>query len=136
MSLINPTKNSIELNSGIDFPKFGSSIREYWRALIQPLSMLISVGIGLPNDMVLVTSLVESKLMRIPEIKDFEHVKQNDSLNLIAYIDQPNEDVENRVYTMYGEMLDLFPNIDLDLRIIELYGRTKQEIQSQRICEV
>jgi hypothetical protein len=99
------------------------------RALIQPLTMLKSVGIGLPSDDVLVTSLVESKLFNMPEVKDFERAKEGNTLNLYAYIDQPNEEVENRIYTIYGEMLDLFPNIDVDLRIVELYGRTKEEIK-------
>jgi hypothetical protein len=136
MSSSQINQNSNQLDTGFGFPKFGLSIREYWRALIQPISMLKSVGIGLPNDNVLVTSLVKSKLLNINEVKDFESVKQNDSLNLFAYIDQPNEDVENRIYELYSQILELFPKIDVDLRIIELYGRTKQEVQSQSMCEV
>lgn len=136
MSLTNPNANQNYLGL-VSFPqRFGFGIREYLRAMLQPLTMLKSVGMSLPSDMVLVTALVKSKLIAIPEVRDFEHFKQNDTLNLLAYIDQPNEKVEDRIYTMYSEMLDLFPNVDIDLRVVELYGRTKEEMQAQVHCEV
>jgi hypothetical protein len=134
MSLINPNINQNQLNSNISFPqKLGFNIREYLKAIIQPLTILKSVGMGLPNDELFAMSLVKSKLVSIPEVKDFGCVKQNNALNLLAYIDKPNEEVETRIYTIYGEMLDLFPNIDIDLRIVELYGRTKEEMQSYNL---
>ncbi len=55
---------------------------------------------------------------------------------LLAYIDKPSEEVENRIYNMYSEMLNLFPNVDLDLRVVELYGRTKEEMPTYGQCEV
>jgi hypothetical protein len=75
-------------------------------------------------------SYTQSKLAAIPEVKDFGCNQESNSLKMFAYIDEPNEQVEKRVYTIYSELLDLFPNTDVDISIVELYGRSKEEMQS------
>lgn len=106
------------------------NVHRFYRMLTNPQLMLGSLGIGLPNDFSIAISLTQSRLARIPEIKDFGYVRNNNNLKMLAYIDQPNEQVEKSVYTVYGELLDLFPNTDIDIRIVELFGRSKEEMQS------
>lgn len=112
--------------------KIESTLRDYLKGLTQPKTMLKLLGIDFPNEQRIATTLVTSKLVTIPEIIDFETIQHDNALNLLAYIDQPNEEVENKVYSIYGEILDLFPKTEIDLRIIELYGRTKKAIPQVR----
>jgi len=98
--------------------------------LVTPQNLLKSLGIGLPDNFSFAISLAQSRLARIPEVKDFGYVQDNNTLKMFAYIDVPNEQVEKGVYGVYSELLDLFPNTDVDVKIVELYGRSKQEMQS------
>jgi hypothetical protein len=110
--------------------RLGENIRESMRVLINPPQNLLKMlGIASLNDFSFATSFVQSKLLKIPEVKDFGSIQHNNTLHLLAYIDQPNEDAENKIYNIYGELLDLFPNTDVDVKIIELYGRTKEDVQ-------
>lgn len=129
MSLINKTIYKNQFDHGTSFTqRLGASIREFSKALVRPINMQKLAGINLPNDQMFAVTFVKSKLATIPEIKDFGCIQHNDSLSLFAYIDQPNEDAENKVYAIYSKLLDLFPKTDVDVRIIELYGRTKEEL--------
>jgi hypothetical protein len=110
------------------FQRVGDNIRDTFKMFISPQNVLKLMGVSLPDDYGLAVSIVQSKLAKIPEVKDFGYVRHNKMLHMLAYIEQPNEDAENKIYAIYGELLDLFPNTNVDLKIIELYGRTKEQV--------
>jgi hypothetical protein len=108
----------------------GESIHGMCRMLEMPQSLLRFLGIGSLDSFSFAMSYAQSRLTTVPEVKDFGCVQGNNTLKMFAYIDVPNEQVEKRIYGIYGELLDLFPNTDVDISIVELYGRSKEEMQS------
>jgi len=110
--------------------KMSESIHDMYKMLGTPQSLLKLLGIGLSDNFSFAMSYTQSKLAAIPEVKDFGCIQDNNSLKMFAYIDRPNEQVEKRVYSIYSELLDLFPNTDVDINIVELYGRSKEEMES------
>lgn len=110
--------------------RLSDGVQGIYKMLVTPQNLLKSLGIGLPNNFSFALSLTQSRLARIPEVKDFGYVQNNNTLKMFAYIDVPNEQVEKGVYSVYSELLDLFPDTDVDVKIVELYGRSKEEMQS------
>jgi len=110
--------------------KVDENVHGIYKMLINPQSMLRLLGIGLPNDFSFAISFAQSRLAKIPEVKDFGCVQHNNALKMLAYIDEPNEEVENKIYSVYGEILDLFPDKEIDVRIVELFGRTKADMET------
>jgi hypothetical protein len=108
--------------------KAGVNVKNSFKMLLDPQNVLKIMGIVLPNDYFLASSIVQSKLAKIPEVRDFSCLQHNKMLHLMAYINEPNEDAEKKIYQIYGEMLDLFPDTNVDLQIIELYGRPKEQV--------
>jgi len=109
--------------------RMGENVQGFYEMLIRPQSVLKLLGIGLPNDFSFAVSYAQAKLARISEIRDFGYVQDNNTLKIFAYIDKPNEQAEKEVYSVYSDLLDLLPNTDVDVRIVELYGRSKEEMQ-------
>ncbi len=110
--------------------RMSESIHGMYKMLGTPQSLLRLLGIGLSDNFSFALSYTQSRLARIPEVKDFSCIQDNNTLKMFAYIDEPNEEVEKRVYSVYSELLDLFPQTDVDISIVELYGRSKEEMQS------
>jgi hypothetical protein len=110
------------------FQKAGVNVKNSFKMLIDPQNVLKIIGFVLPNDYFLATSIVKSKLSKIPEVRDFSCIQHNKMLHLLAYINEPNEDAEKKIYDIYGEILDLFPDTNVDLQIVELYGRSKEQV--------
>lgn len=121
------TQTSSQLNMHF-FQKAVVNVKNSFKMLIDPQNVLKIMGIVLPSDYSLATSIVQSKLAKIPEVRDFSYLQHNKKLHLLAYINEPNEDAEKKIYGIYDEMLDLFPDTNVDLQIIELYGRPKEQI--------
>ena len=128
-----PENQTFTSNMMQRFGNFGGGLRESMSVLTNPQNILKLLGIDLYNDYNLAVSFVQSKLVNIPEVKDFGYVQNKENLNLFAYIDQPNEEAENKIYSIYGELLELFPNKEIDVRIVELYGRSKECVQIAKL---
>ena len=105
-----------------------NNVKNGFKLLIAPQSIFKLIGLALPNDYSLATSLAQARLAKIPEVKDFACLQHNKTVHMLAYINEPNEEAENKIYSVYGEMLDLFPNTNIDLKIVELYGRTREQV--------
>jgi hypothetical protein len=109
--------------------KLSENIWDSFKILTNPQNLLNMLGITSPNDFDFAASFAQSRLSKIPQVKNFGCIQHNNTLHLLAYIDKPDEDAETKIYNVYGELLDLFPNTDVDVKIIELYGRTKEQVQ-------
>lgn len=126
IQLSNPSLFGNQLVSGIS-----KNFRKFLMNIIDPKNVLKSFGMmGFLNINDIATTLVKSKLAQISEVKDFGYRKRNNSLELLAYINEPNEEAEHKIYKIYSDLLELFPSSEIDIKIVELYGRTKKEMQS------
>lgn len=126
----------MSLKTETNFP-FGMSIFRIFnqspqfnlRSLFDPNAFLKKMGFKISNDFEIATSIFFSKLTKIDGVKDLGFSLQNKTLKVYAFIDEPNEKAEQQIYDTYGQLLDLFPNTDIELRIFELYGRTKADLE-------
>jgi hypothetical protein len=110
--------------------KIDENVHGIYKMLTNPQNTLKLLGIGLLTDFSFAISLAQSRLAKIPEVRDFESIQCNNTLKMLAYIDEPNEEVENKIYSVYGEILNLFPDKEIDVRIVELFGRTKADMET------
>jgi hypothetical protein len=99
------------------------------RSLLDPDALLRMIGFKISTDFELATSVFFSKLTKIDEVKDLGFSLQNKTLKVYTYINEPNDKAEQQIYDIYGQLLDLFPNTDIQLRVFELYGRTKEDLE-------
>lgn len=93
------------------------------------LILLANTSFQLSRAKQLVVAIFFSKLIKIPEVKDISYSVNDKVLNLFAYIDKPNSEAEEEIYEAYGILLDLFPQLDIDLKVLELYGRSIEELE-------
>lgn len=67
--------------------------------------------------------------MEIPEVKEIDYSMNDKTLVIFTYIEQPNYEAEEKIYEAYGQLLDLFPTLDIDMKVVELYGRSIEELK-------
>lgn len=102
------------------FPDIGS--------IINSLLLVGNLGLRLYGTDQLIVSFLTSRLIRIPEIKDFTCSKYEKTLDFHVYVDKPDWEAEEKIFEAYGKLLDLFPDKDIDLKILEMYGRSIEEL--------
>jgi len=93
------------------------------------LALLRKTSLDLSNRNKLVVAIFFSKVIKIPEVKDISFSMNDRTLVLFAYINEPNWEAEDRIYEAYSLLLELFPDLDIDLKVFELYGRTVEELE-------
>jgi hypothetical protein len=111
------------------FSQSSQSLQFDLRSLLHPDALLRMMGLKMSNDFELATSVFFSKLTKIDGVKDLGFSLQNKTLKVYAYVNEPNDKAEQQIYDTYGQLLDLFPNTDIELRVFELYGRTKEDLE-------
>jgi hypothetical protein len=111
------------------FSQSFQSLQFNLRSLLDPDALLRMMGFKISNDFELATSVFFSKLTKIDEVKDLGFSLQNKTLKVYTYINEPNDKAEQQIYDIYSQLLDLFPNTDIQLRVFELYGRTKEDLE-------
>lgn len=77
----------------------------------------------------LAVAIFFSKIMEIPEVKEIDYSMNDKTLVIFTYIEQPNYEAEEKIYEAYGQLLDLFPTLDIDMKVVELYGRSIEELK-------
>ncbi|MCK4478200.1 hypothetical protein KAU88_06710 [Candidatus Bathyarchaeota archaeon] len=99
------------------------------KAIKNALTLLRETSLHLSEINQLVIAIFFSKIMKVPEVKDVSFSVNDKTLVLFAYINEPNGEAEDKIYEAYGLLLDLFPKVDIDLKVLELYGRSIEELE-------
>jgi len=77
----------------------------------------------------LAVAIFFSRMVKVPEVKEVDYSINDKTLVIFAYIEEPNWEAEEKIYECFGLILDLFPNLDIDLKVLELYGRNVEDLK-------
>lgn len=95
--------------------------REYFQILFSAVKSLLK-----PSAIIL--DVFKSQLVKIPQIKSRYVAESPKAVGIWLFIEEDNWEIEERIYEAYGELLDLFPENEVDLRLLKLYGRKPEEL--------
>ena len=100
------------------------------KSLLAPVRYLRRFGFRMSNEYDLATSIFVSGIKELIDVRDCSCLKQDQVLNLCAYVDKTNFETEEKIYGVYGQLLELFPDTNIDVRVVELCGRSKDEVEA------
>jgi hypothetical protein len=124
--------NKAQLSSGIDLiHRMRQSFQLNIKPIFDAVEYLRKFGFRFSSDYELATSIFVSKITKLDNVKDCICAQQDDVLTMYAYIDKTNFETEEKIYDVYGQLLELFPDTEIDVRVIELHGRSKDEIKTE-----
>lgn len=95
--------------------------REYFQILMSAVKSLME-----PFSVIL--NVFKFQLAKIPQIKAKYFARTPKLISFWVFVEEDNWEVEENIYEAYGELLDFFPDAELDLRLLKLYGRKPKEI--------
>lgn len=95
--------------------------REYFQTLLSTVKSILD-----PHSIVL--NIFKSQLAKISEVKARYFAKTPKALTVWLFIEEDNWGAEENIYEAYGEMLDLFPDTEINLRLLKLFGRKPEEL--------
>jgi len=76
----------------------------------------------------IVLNIFKSQLDKIPEVKARYFAETPKAISIWLFVEEDNWEVEENIYEKYGEMLDFFPEAEIDLRLLKLFGRKPEEL--------
>jgi hypothetical protein len=116
--------------SGIGlFQKLRQGFQLDFKSFLDQVAYLRRFGFRVSNDYDVATSIFLSGIVKIPEIKDCSCIRKDRLLSLHAYIETTNFEVEAKIYDIYAQLLEYFPDSNIDVKVVELYGRSKDELE-------
>lgn len=95
--------------------------REYFQILMSTVKSLLE-----PHSIIL--NIFKSQLANIPDIKARYFAKTAKVISFWLFIEEDNWEVEENIYEAYGQLLDFFPDTEIDLRLLKLYDRKPKEL--------
>ncbi len=111
------------------FQKFRQSFRLDFKSVLDQVVDLRRFGFRVSNDYDVASSMFLSGIVKIPEVKDCSCIKKEGLLSLRAYIETTNFEAEAKIYDIYARLLEYFPDTNVDVKVVELYGRNKDELE-------
>ena len=76
----------------------------------------------------IVLNIFNSQLAKISDIKVRYFAETPKAISIWLFIEEDNWEAEENIYEAYGEMLDFFPDTEIDLRLLKLFGRKPEEL--------
>jgi hypothetical protein len=98
--------------------------REIFRAGF--VTLLSMVNKSLRKDFVIES--FKQRLSEIPLIKSAYCLQRKNGFTFSIYMDKENWEIEDKIFDIYGDLLDTFPELDIKVRILRLWGRKEDEI--------
>ena len=111
------------------FQKFRQSFQLDFKSFLDQVVGLRRFGFRVSNDYDVASSMFLSGIMKIPDVKDFSCINKEGLLSLRAYIETTNFEAEAKIYDIYAQLLEYFPDTNIDVKVVELYGRNKDELE-------
>jgi hypothetical protein len=122
--LMTKIASSVEL-----FQNIRQSFHIDFKSFLGQVMNLRRLGFLVSNDYGVATSMFLSGIAKIPEVKDCSCIKKDELLSLRAYIETTNFEAEAKVYDIYAQLLEYFPDTSVDVKVVELCGRSKDELE-------
>jgi len=95
--------------------------REYFSNLLSTVKSLFELRS-------IVLNIFATQLAKIPDIEARYFTETPEGINIWMFIKKDNWKVEEDIYEAYGELLDLFPDTDINLRLLKLFERKPEEL--------
>jgi len=109
--------------------RFGQAFAVNLKSFIDQTMHLRNFGLKISSDYALASSIFLSSIAKLEDVKDCTCLRQNKELNLFAYLEKFNFDTEAKIYEIHRQLLTSFPDTSIDVRVVELYGRSKAELE-------
>ena len=94
--------------------------KEKYQRYFKTLLKLLSTHISTP---ILIKDILKSNLSDIKEINSGYFTFTERRIIFWIFLEEENWDVEDKIYEFYGDLLEQFPNKEIDLRLMRLWGR-------------
>ena len=95
--------------------------REYFQHLLSSVKSILETHS-------IVLNIFKSQLVKISAVEAQYFAETPKTLSIWLFIEEDDWEVEENIYEAYGELLDLFPDTEIDLRLLKLFDRKPEEL--------
>lgn len=99
--------------------------KERYQNYFEILLKIVKAQISTP---LLIKDLLKSYLSDIKEIHSGYFFFSNQRIYFLIFLEEENWSIEDKIYEYYGELLDQFPEKEIDLRLMRLWGRDPEQL--------
>lgn len=78
----------------------------------------------------LVVETFRQRISEVPLVQSAYCLRRKNSCSFFVLMKEENWEIENKIFDIYGNLLDLFPEIDIRVKILRLWGRKEKEMTS------
>jgi hypothetical protein len=89
-------------------------------------SLLKVLNRSLRQDLVIET--FKQQMADISEVKSVYCLRKDNILSFSIFINEENWEIEDKIYDVYGSILNDFSEIDVKVKVLRLWGRKENEV--------
>lgn len=80
----------------------------------------------------IIPEIFKRSMSQIPEVKTMYCLQRENIVSFWVFLDEQNWEVEDQIYESYGELLSMFPDYDIRMRLLRLLGRKPEDLMPAR----
>jgi len=77
--------------------------------------------------------LFKQKIANLSKKIDVGVSEEDESINFFVFMKKPDWEIEEFVYSAYGDLLNMFPDISFSLEVTELFGKKVKDVMRERV---
>jgi predicted site-specific integrase-resolvase len=78
----------------------------------------------------LVVETFRQRISEVPLVQSVYCLRKKNSCSFFVLMKEENWEIENRVFDIYGNLLDIFPELDIRVKVLRAWGRKEEEMTS------
>lgn len=94
--------------------------RQYFEILLKRVKFSLTLRI--------IPEIFKCNVAQIPQVKALHYFQKRNIVSFWIFLEEENWDAEDKIYEIYGEMLSMFPEYDIRIRLLRLWGRKPEDL--------
>ena len=84
--------------------------------------------VGTQLNLSIIPEIFKHNISQISQVKSTYLFQRRNILSFWIFLEGENWEVEDQIYDTYGELLSMFPDFDIRLRLLRLWGRKPEDL--------
>jgi len=94
--------------------------RQYFGILLKRVRSSITLRI--------IPEIFKYSVSQMPQVKALYYFQKRNIVSFWIFLEEEDWDAEDQIYEIYGEMLSTFPEQDIRIRLLRLWGRKPEDL--------
>lgn len=94
--------------------------REFFSILLREVGSQLILNI--------IPAIFKHNMLQVSEVKEVHCFQRMNMISFWVFLEEENWEAEDKIYEIFGELLFMFPDNDIQMKLLRLWGRKPEDL--------